>query len=79
MEQTIASKVKAISELQKLKLPWDVTRLGFNISLHGDQIAFTNEGDFVSLKEAREAIQYLLNQLTETKEAESGKTKKNKK
>lgn len=61
---TINERIKEIEKLQKLEVPWQVSRLGLHVSLFGDQIAFTNEGgDYVDVMEARQALDWLIEQL----------------
>jgi len=73
----ISERMEAARKLQELDLEWKHTaRLGLKLSLFGDQLSFTNDGDFVSIVEAQEAVIYLANQLgLEVKG--HGKTKKN--
>lgn len=63
-KMTIADRVTEITWLQELEIPHHVrTLFGDSIRIFGDQIAFTPDGDYVSLSEAREAIEWLASQL----------------
>jgi hypothetical protein len=63
---TLKEKLEKIEELQKLTTPWKVMRLMGKVELFGNHISFNADGhggDFVSLEEAREAIDWLVEQL----------------
>jgi hypothetical protein len=61
---TLAKRLEAAVALEALpKLAWEHSRLGINISISGSQISFTNDGDYVSLKEAQATVKYLAEQL----------------
>ena len=60
---TLSERMAAASKLQECKLDWKyTTRLGLKISLFGDQISFNQDGDYIDLEEAQEAIKYLAKQ-----------------
>jgi hypothetical protein len=56
----IHERMKAIEELQKIQLPWSVNRTGIRMSLFGQNVCFADDGDFLTLDEAREVIQQLV-------------------
>lgn len=63
---TIFEKYKVIQELSpKIKAPWEAFRVTNlkTIEVFGDQIALGNEGDFVSLEEARKALEFYVTEL----------------
>lgn len=62
---TLKEKLEKIEELQEVTTPWEVMRLVGKIELSGTQISFRADGhgDFVSLEEAREAIDWIVEQL----------------
>lgn len=61
---TAADRMQAIESLEKLDIPWKYgTRPGFQVTLFGSQICFTNDGDYLSLSEAKELIKYWANEL----------------
>jgi hypothetical protein len=59
-DMTIEQKMTVAKKLQKLDVPWSVTRSGISISTFGDQVTFGADGDYISLEEAQDVIRYLM-------------------
>jgi hypothetical protein len=47
----------------KKQIPWEVKRTGLDPDVYGSQISFTQDGDYLDLDEAREAVAWLVTQL----------------
>lgn len=62
---TVKEKIEKIKELQEIKTPWEVMRFLGNLEIDGEQISFQETGsrDYLSLKEAQNALTWLVEQL----------------
>jgi hypothetical protein len=61
---TIQERVRRIEMLEELEVPHNVrVSAGIRISLFGSQICFSDDGDYLSLADAREVVQWLTEQL----------------
>lgn len=63
-EKTIAERLMAIKELERIQTPWEVRRVFGEVQLYGSQISIYSNGDndFVDLEEFVEALEWLLQQ-----------------
>lgn len=61
---TIKQRLQKIDDLQSVKTPWHVMRLFGQVQLWGPQISFEQgNSDFVELEEAKQALEWLVEQL----------------
>ncbi len=64
---TVAERMEAMTKLQNIPpADWKVRSAGIKLCLFGDQVTFGDDSDFVSLKEAQEAVLYLCRQFNIT-------------
>lgn len=61
-EKTIADQLTTVPNI---KVPLSTMRVfgSKEVSIHGDQIAFSSDCDYVTLQEARTAVEWLVEQL----------------
>jgi hypothetical protein len=59
----IHERVKAIEELEKMERKFQFTCAGLSPTLFGSQIAFTDDGDFLTLEQARSFAALLVEEL----------------
>jgi hypothetical protein len=58
--------IKAVEKAEAefaARVPWSVKRTGMNPTLFGSQISLSDNGDFLTLEEAREVASWLANEL----------------
>lgn len=61
---TLKERLEAATQLQTLpKPPYLLHCSGIRFMLAGDQISFTNDGDFLSLSQAQEVVRILAAEL----------------
>jgi hypothetical protein len=59
-DMSIEQRLKTAILLQRVDVPWEYSRSGIKISIAGDQVSFSNDGDYISLEEAQDVIRYLM-------------------
>lgn len=65
-EMKIAQRLREIEALESVETPWIVKRVLGSVSIFGTNICIVNNGDqndYVNLKEAQEAFQWVIEQL----------------